>query len=82
MSEEETTASDDTKATPGNSACDMIFYEKFNREGYDVLNTVPYLIFYAAFQFYGFVAILFRDATKVGNLIKYNYLGYQKIYSA
>ena len=81
MSEEETTASD-TKATTGNSACDMIFYEKFNREGYDVLNTVPYLFFYATFQFYGFVAILFRDATKVGNLIKYNYLGYQKIYSA
>ena len=60
----------------------MEFYEKFNRELYDVVNTGSYLVFYAVFQWYGFVAIIFKDATKVGNLIKYNYLGYQKIYSA
>ena len=64
------------------SACDMEFYEKFNREAYDVVNTGPYLIFYAIFQWYGFIAIIFSDFKKAGNLIKYNYLGYQKIYSA
>ena len=75
------TESEETKKTII-SACNMEFYEKFNREAYDLVNTGPYMIFYAIFQWYGFVAILFKDATKIGNLIKYNYLGYQKIYSA
>ena len=64
------------------SECNMDFYYDFTVEAYDLVNTIPYIMFYTIFQFIGVFGVVFKDAVSLAKIFKYLYLGFQHIYSA
>ena len=64
------------------SECTMDFYYQFSVEAYDLINVIPYFVFYTGFQVLGLWGIIFNNAVSMAKILKYSYLGFQHIFSA
>ena len=64
------------------SECNEEFYFNLVIEAYDLINIIPYILFYINFQMIGLWGIVFKKAISLANIFKYSYLGFQHIYSA
>ena len=62
------------------SSCSLGFYTQLERENYDLLNIVPFYIFYLTYQLVATTGMIIKPIEPLGQFIKLEYNFYRSIY--